>query len=239
MKRKLDESAYGNLSRLSSINNYAPSVVTLHVCSVQARGFVINIDLNIVMRKMRVTKSKLWITNFLNQHQSVPESMAPGGPEPPLSSSSKSFLKALSAATLSKGPIPTQLSDFYEAENELRRKYAAKEKVSDSYANLIPVFHSLVVASGADKTKSRQSTSFQGQYICPLKEGQRRPDGTDSFVQDGLLGFKRNWDIFTEGALQGVNWYNLWERGSLMIGIMYLQLVVRWWHVHLLSQKMW
>jgi len=140
--------------------------------------------------------------------------MAPDVPEPPLSSSSKSFLKALSAATLSKGPIPTQLSDFYEAENELRRKYAAKEKVSDSYANLIPVFHSLVVASGADKTKSRQSTSFQGQYICPLKEGQRRPDGTDSFVQDGLVGFKRNWDIFTEGALQGVNWYSLLERKS-------------------------
>jgi|SRR5271156_4959244 len=164
--------------------------------------------------------------------------MAPDATEPSLSSSSKSFLKALSSATLSKGPIPTQLSEFYEAENDLRRKYAAKEKVSDPYANLIPVFHSTVASSGGSKTKSRQSNAFQEQYICPLKDSQRRPDGTDSFVQDGLVGFKRNWDIFTEGALQGLNWYSFFDGARLMAGIMCLQLVVQLLHVHLLSRKM-
>lgn len=37
----------------------------------------------------------------------------------------------------------------------------------------------------------------------------RRKEGEDSFVQGGLAGFKRNWDIFTEGALETLNWYAL------------------------------
>ena len=92
---------YGNLSRLSSINNYAPSVVTLHVCSVQVRGFVINISLNIVMRKMRVTKCKLCgspisSTNtnpYLNQWALAPLNHLF---LPPQSLSSKLFLQQLS-----------------------------------------------------------------------------------------------------------------------------------------------
>jgi hypothetical protein len=35
----------------------------------------------------------------------------------------------------------------------------------------------------------------------------RRSPGEDSFVQGGMAGFKRNWDIFTEGVLEAINWY--------------------------------
>jgi hypothetical protein len=127
-----------------------------------------------------------------------------------LSTSSKKFLTALTRAS-SENPVFLQLSEFYDAENDLRRKFAAKEVVSDLYANLVPVFHSKVVSMGANKTKSRvvDEISVDKQYICPLGKEKRRSDGDDSFVQDGLDGFKRNWDTFTEGALSMLNWYTL------------------------------
>jgi hypothetical protein len=130
--------------------------------------------------------------------------------DPVLSTSSKKFLTALTRAS-SENPVSLQLSEFYDAENDLRRKFAAKEAASDLYANLVPVFHSKVVSMGANKTKSRvvDEISVDKQYICPLGKEKRRSDGDDSFVQDGLDGFKRNWDTFTEGALSMLNWYTL------------------------------
>jgi hypothetical protein len=128
--------------------------------------------------------------------------------DPVLSASSKKFLTALTGAS-SESSVSVQLSEFYDAENDLRRKFAAKEAVPDPYANLVPVFHPKVVAMGANKTKPRivDEATLDKQYICPLGKEKRRTEGEDSFVQDGLSGFKRNWDTFTEGALATLNWY--------------------------------
>ena len=128
--------------------------------------------------------------------------------DPVLSASSKKFLTALRGAS-SEIAVSVQLSEFYDAENDLRRKFAAKEAVPDPYANLVPVFHPKVVSMGANKTKSRvvDEATLDKQYICPLEKEKRRSEGEDSFVQDGLSGFKRNWDTFTEGALATLNWY--------------------------------
>jgi hypothetical protein len=129
--------------------------------------------------------------------------------DPVLSASSKKFLTALTAAS-SKSPVSQQLSEFYDSENDLRRRFAAKESVPDLYANLVPVFHSKVNSMGANKTKARRvidETSLEQQYICALSKEERRAKGTDSFIHHGLSGFKRNWDTFTEGALGTMNWY--------------------------------
>jgi hypothetical protein len=136
--------------------------------------------------------------------------MAQSAIDPVLSTSSKKFLAALTAAS-STSAVSLQLSEFYDAENDLRRKFAAKESVPDLYANLVPVFHSKVASMGANKTKARvvDEISLDQQYICPLAEEKRRAEGTESFVQDGFTGFKRNWDTFTEGALGTLNWYTL------------------------------
>jgi len=125
-----------------------------------------------------------------------------------LSASSKKFLNALSSAN-SNSPVSLQLSEFYDAENELRRKFAAKEDIPDPYVNLVPVLHPKVASIGANATKARviDETSLEAKYICPLDKDKRRKDGEDSFVQGGLAGFKRNWDVFTEGALSTLNWY--------------------------------
>jgi hypothetical protein len=135
--------------------------------------------------------------------------MAQNAMDPVLSASSKKFLAALTAAS-SKSPVSQQLSEFYDSENDLRRRFAARESIPDLYANLVPVFHSKVISTGANKTKARwviDDTSLERQYICALSKEERRAKGTDSLVQDGLSGFKRNWDTFTEGALGTMNWY--------------------------------
>jgi hypothetical protein len=127
--------------------------------------------------------------------------------EPALPASSKKFLSALKAAT-PDSPVSLQLSEFYDEENELRKTFAAKTSVSDHHANLVPVFHSKVAAMGANKIKARKvdETNLEEKYICPLEEKMRMKTGEDCFIQDGHAGFKRNWDVFTEGALAGLNW---------------------------------
>lgn len=131
--------------------------------------------------------------------------------DPVLSPSSKKFLTALTAAT-SKTTVSVQLSEFYDVENELRRKFAAKEAVPDLYANLVPIFHPKVTSMGAHHTKARvfDENTLNEKYICALNEEKRRKEGEDSFIQGGFAGFKRNWDVFTDGALETVNWYSLW-----------------------------
>lgn len=152
--------------------------------------------------------------------------MAPSAIDPVLSTSSKKFLAALTAAS-SKSPVSLQLSEFYDAENDLRRKFAARGPVPDLYANLVPVFHSKVASMGANKTKARvvDEASLEQQYICALPKEKRRKEGMESFVQDGLAGFKRNWDTFTEGALGTLNWYALSVQQLLTEGTMSLLLV--------------
>jgi len=128
--------------------------------------------------------------------------------EQALSAFSKKFLTALTSAT-SERAVSLQLSEFYDIENDLRRKFAAKESGLDPYANLIPVFHPTVYSMGAHYTKARviNENTLDEKYVCPLSEKNRREDGTESFIQGGFPGFKRNWDMFTEGALDNVNWY--------------------------------
>lgn len=145
--------------------------------------------------------------------------------EPILSTSSKKFLTALTAAT-SNTAVSLQLSEFYATENGLRRKFAAKESVLDPYANLIPIFHSKVSSMGAYQTKARivDEHNLDGKYICSLNEEKRRKGGERSFVQGDFAGFKRNWDIFTEGALDTLNWYCLLIALFPMLGITFLLL---------------
>ena len=128
--------------------------------------------------------------------------------EPTLSASSKKFLTVLTSAK-STTAVSLQLSEFYDVENDLRRKFASKELVTDPYANLVPVFHSKVTSTGANKTKARivEESTIDEKYICALNEEKRRKEGENSFVQGDFAGFKRNWDVFTEGALETVNWY--------------------------------
>jgi len=135
--------------------------------------------------------------------------MAQPVPEPALSSSSKKFLNALTS-TNSKSAVSEQLFEFYNIENDLRRKFAKSESVPDPYQNLIPVFHSKVYSMGANKTKARthEEKAFEQKYIAPLSEEKRRKDGEDSFVHGGMTGFKKNWSTFTEGALDELNWFH-------------------------------
>jgi len=159
--------------------------------------------------------------------------------DPVLSASSKKFLTALIAAT-SKTSVSLQLSEFYDLENDLRCKFAAKEPVPDSYANLVPIFHPKITSMGAHQTKARivDENSLDEKYICALNEEKRRKDGEDSFVQNGFAGFKRNWDVFTEGALETVNWYSPKIGRNSFVGTMCSLLGELCWHVFNPSQKM-
>ena len=74
--------------------------------------------------------------------------------EPTLSASSKKFLTALISATSTR-PISLQLSELYDLENDLRRKFAAKESVPDPSSNLVPAFHSKVSSMGGTSNELR------------------------------------------------------------------------------------
>jgi hypothetical protein len=110
-------------------------------------------------------------------------------------------------------PVSLQLHQYYHEENKLRAEFARKRGTDERPLNpnilLIPVFHSALQKTNAYKTKVRKvpDANYDDKYVCPLSSEMRRSPGEDSFVQGGMTGFKRNWDIFTEGVLDAINWY--------------------------------
>jgi hypothetical protein len=127
------------------------------------------------------------------------------------------FLLAIQKAH-SKSALSSQLAFYYGEENRLRQRFAKKEGPYDPYSFLIPVFHPQIERLGVNKTRARKvndvpfeemhkQNPWEQEYLCALTPERRRKDGEDGFVQGGMAGFKRSWDIFTEGALETINWY--------------------------------
>ncbi|RIB26652.1 hypothetical protein C2G38_1996880 [Gigaspora rosea] len=54
-------------------------------------------------------------------------------------------------------------------------------------------------------------------YIMPLPEEKRRKKGELSICKGGIEAFKRNWNLFTEGSLYGLDWSNTIVSGGSVL----------------------
>ncbi|CAG8533706.1 4216_t:CDS:10 [Dentiscutata erythropus] len=54
-------------------------------------------------------------------------------------------------------------------------------------------------------------------YIMPLPEEKRRKNGQLSICKGGIEAFKRNWKLFTEGSLDGLDWNNTIVSGGSVL----------------------
>jgi hypothetical protein len=160
--------------------------------------------------------------------------MLPGMvPEP---SPCKEFLVALTSASSTHSPVPQQLTEFYDEAKQLSNKFEDNEPVLYPYEGLVSVFHPEVKSASADLTKCRVSNSndpvdIDHAFVCPLGPEMRRHQGDQSFVQDGVNGFRKNWDVFTQQTLSNLNWYVLLQCLVNKLGQMFLLLEVQFRHV--------
>ena len=123
---------------------------------------------------------------------------------------SEEFLQAVASASTDL-PLSLKLRRFYDEARYLSNRFTDNVVVYDAYAGLVPVFHPLVAATGADVVKRcyniGEGLTKGFEILCPLLPHFSHDDGDQIFVQGGLDGFQRNWDIFTDLTLSGMNWY--------------------------------
>jgi hypothetical protein len=128
-----------------------------------------------------------------------------------LDSPSEEFLTALVSASTARSPLPEQLTRFYDEAKHLSYRFEKKDPFLHPYEGLVSVFHPQVTAAAAHFTKRRMVYPNDPDFVAPLALEMSCNEGDPSFVQDGLSGFRKNWDVFTQGALSNLNWYAVFE----------------------------
>lgn len=102
-------------------------------------------------------------------------------------------------------------------ESELRKVYAQQpdhEVVKDGAVNLVPIF------SGYESDLKLRARDLENEtkeesekYILPLKDEERRPDGSPAVV-GSLKHFRANFSLFSESSLADLDWNNVVAAGS-------------------------
>ncbi|KAJ7167928.1 ankyrin repeat protein [Mycena filopes] len=115
-------------------------------------------------------------------------------------------------------PLDPTLQTSLDDEAELRRLFAQDRtnvRLQNPYVGLVDVS---CAPDRIQTTRARiVNDDLDAQYVMPLSETVRRPDGTPSMASD-LDEFKRNWSIFSEGSLsQLLNWDNVLAAGGSVL----------------------
>ncbi|THV45654.1 hypothetical protein BGAL_0464g00050 [Botrytis galanthina] len=121
---------------------------------------------------------------------------------------------------LSQNPtknISTIIEPYKAYESELRKVYAQQpdhEAVKDGAVNLVPIFSShendLKVRARDLKNESKEESE---KYIMPLKDEERRPNGSPAVV-GSIKDFQTNFNLFSESSLADLDWNNVVAAGS-------------------------
>ena len=135
-------------------------------------------------------------------------------PEP---TPSKAFLAAVSSVSndLSPRRLREHFDPFYDEARQLSVKFTDNDPSVSPYSGLVSVFHPAITNAGADVAIVRARafnpdttvSDADEDSIQPLPSGVRHNKGDKAFVQNGLTGFKKNWNEFTHLALADLNWY--------------------------------
>ncbi|PQE10383.1 ankyrin repeat protein [Rutstroemia sp. NJR-2017a WRK4] len=134
---------------------------------------------------------------------------------PPIPAPVKEFLPYLSQNP--DKSISSLVEPFKAYESELRKYYAQQpdhEVLKDGAVNLVPLFSG---HEGEVKMRARDLASEtqeqKEKYIMPLKDDDRRPNGSPAFV-GSLKDFQTNFNLFSESSLADLDWNNVVAAGS-------------------------
>jgi hypothetical protein len=119
----------------------------------------------------------------------------------------ENFLSAIASA-FADLPLASQMQSFYDEAKNLSHRFSnenSRMEVLDPYAGLVPVLHHHIAATSANQIKHYDRPARGFDILCPLPLELRRDNGAQSFVQGNLVGFRRNWDIFADFSLSGMN----------------------------------
>ncbi|KAI9740971.1 MAG: hypothetical protein M1818_004577 [Claussenomyces sp. TS43310] len=114
-------------------------------------------------------------------------------------------------------PVIDLLNPFTTYENSLRKIYAQQphhEAIKDGLTNLMDVFggHESELRIRA-RSLDTETVEEKGQYIMPLREDERRKQGSPAIVSS-LKGFRHNFTLFSESSLTDLDWSNVVAAGS-------------------------
>ena len=118
------------------------------------------------------------------------------------------FLSALvSRHSICHNALPRDIAYFYREAVDLRTSFEKDdlEPLPPAHAGLISIFDEKVTVTGADRTKPQANDT--GSVFFHADPSTRPEEGSSSFVQGAMLGFRRNWRIFSQDSLGGLNWY--------------------------------
>lgn len=118
-------------------------------------------------------------------------------------------------------PIEQLLEPYHEYDTVLRKIFAqepANPVLQDNHLNIVPLYDE---AGSADVTiRARDLVSepkhLKEKYIMPLKDDQRRPNGSPAIVST-LKEFQTNFNLFSEASLVDLDWDNIVAAGSAVV----------------------
>lgn len=115
-------------------------------------------------------------------------------------------------------PIVDLIRPYNKFDAVLRKIYAQQPShsaVADDLVNVVPVFDD---SGSADirvraRDMSSESDEVKERYLLPLKDEDRRPNGSPAVVTS-FKEFQRNFNIFCESSLSDMDWSNVVAAGS-------------------------
>ncbi|KAJ7058898.1 ankyrin repeat protein [Mycena amicta] len=112
------------------------------------------------------------------------------------------------------------LQPSLDDEAELRRLFAQDKtnpRLDDPLVGLVDVFAAPAAIRTGRARIPKDDEERSRQYVMPLAKDTRRQDGEPTMVAD-IDEFKRNWAVFTEGALsQLLDWNNIVAVGGAVV----------------------
>lgn len=121
-------------------------------------------------------------------------------------------------------PIEELLQPYNDYEAVVRKAFAqepshaALRDLRDNHFNLVPLYDT--ARTNNTKVRARnldaESPQQKEKYLLPLKDQDRRPNGSPAVVP-GLEEFQKNFNLFSEGALSDMDWSNVVVAGSAVV----------------------
>jgi ankyrin repeat protein len=115
-------------------------------------------------------------------------------------------------------PVREVLEPFKAYDAELRKIFAQQpEHPAAQQPNILPLFagHEQDVKVRA-RDLAAESVQEKEFYIMPLKDEQRRADGSPAIVST-IGDFRKNFNVFSESALVDLDWSNVVVAGSAVV----------------------
>lgn len=118
-------------------------------------------------------------------------------------------------------PIEELLQPYNDYEAVVRKAFAQEPShaaLRDNHFNLVPLYDT--ARTNNTKVRARnldaESPQQKEKYLLPLKDQDRRPNGSPAVVP-GLEEFQKNFNLFSEGALSDMDWSNVVVAGSAVV----------------------